>query len=473
MVPIRQNLVSSSKYSIKCPYSMTAEGITVHNTANKASAANEVSYMIGNNNEVSYHYAVDDIEIIQGVPENRNAWHAGDGGSGTGNRKTIGIEICYSTGDKAKFEKAQENAAEFVAYKLKEKGWGTDRVYPHKHWSGKHCPHRTLDEYGWDYFIGRVQYYLNGSTTKTTTSNVDVTYQTWDDVKNTWLPNVVNDSDYAGIFGHDVCAIYANLAEGDCVYKVHTQGGSWLSEVKNRTDYAGIFNKPIDGFMIKSTNPNITIYYQVHTRGGKWLGVISQYNANDSIYGYAGIFGQPIDAIRMYAKKTVTTTVTPAPAPAPAPVVVKEYEVLCELNTYTNASNASQKVSANGTLKPGIYYIYTKYPNGYGGMFNITDDKSGSTAGAWINPSENVKKEAPAPKPVEPKEEEKEVIPEPEVIPTPEPEVIPIPEPEPEVVPTPEPEPEPIPVPENNSWVQIVINIIKKIVAFIINKKGE
>ena len=138
---------------------MKAEGITVHNTANNAPAKNEITYMKNNNNQVSFHYAIDDVEIVQGISEDRNAWHAGDG-NGTGNRKTIGIEICYSTGDKAKFEKSQENAAEFVAYKLKEYGWSVDKVYTHKHWSGKHCPHRTLDEYGWDYFINLVKKYM-------------------------------------------------------------------------------------------------------------------------------------------------------------------------------------------------------------------------------------------------------------------------------------------------------------------------
>lgn len=160
MVSIRQNLVSADKYSIKCPYTMEAEGITVHNTANDASAENEIAYMIRNNNQTSFHYAVDDKEIVQGIPEDRNAWHAGDG-NGDGNRKTIGVEICYSTGDKAKFEKAQENAAEFVAYKLKENNWGIEKVYTHKHWSGKHCPHRTLDEYGWEYFLDLVEKYMN------------------------------------------------------------------------------------------------------------------------------------------------------------------------------------------------------------------------------------------------------------------------------------------------------------------------
>ena len=53
-------LVATNKYGIKCPYSMNPTRIVVHNTANDASARNEVQYMIGNNNQVSFHYAVDD-----------------------------------------------------------------------------------------------------------------------------------------------------------------------------------------------------------------------------------------------------------------------------------------------------------------------------------------------------------------------------------------------------------------------------
>lgn len=159
MVKIRQHLVDISKYNIKCPHEIKPEGITIHNTANNASAANEIAYMRRNNNQTSFHYAIDDIEIVQGILENRNAWHAGDS-HGPGNMTTIAIEICYSTGDKEKFEKAQRNAAEFTAAKLKEYGWEIDKIYPHKHWSGKHCPHRTLDEYGWDYFINMVKEFL-------------------------------------------------------------------------------------------------------------------------------------------------------------------------------------------------------------------------------------------------------------------------------------------------------------------------
>ena len=157
---IVQNLVPTSKYSIKCPYSMTPEFIVVHNTANDASARNEIAYMIGNNNQVSFHYAVDDKEIVQGIPENRNAWHAGDGAHGQGNRKGLSIEICYSKSGGQRFIEAEKLAAKFIAHKLKEKGWGIDRVKKHQDFSGKYCPHRTLDM-GWQRFLDMVQAELN------------------------------------------------------------------------------------------------------------------------------------------------------------------------------------------------------------------------------------------------------------------------------------------------------------------------
>ncbi|EAF0862769.1 N-acetylmuramoyl-L-alanine amidase family protein, partial [Listeria monocytogenes] len=91
-VSFRQNLVSSSKYGIKAPNRMDAKKITVHNTYNDATAQNETDYCKNNNNEVSFHVAVDDKEAIQVVPFDRNAWHCGDGGNGYGNRNTIGVE---------------------------------------------------------------------------------------------------------------------------------------------------------------------------------------------------------------------------------------------------------------------------------------------------------------------------------------------------------------------------------------------
>ena len=161
-VALRQNLVSRGKYNIKCPYSMKAESITVHNTWNDASADNEVKYMIGNNKKVSFHIAVDDKEAVQGIPLDRNAWHAGDG-NGKGNRSSIGVEICHSKSGGERFAKAERNAAELIASMLKERGWGIDRVKKHQDWSGKYCPHRTLD-LGWERFLNLIRGYLGQAT---------------------------------------------------------------------------------------------------------------------------------------------------------------------------------------------------------------------------------------------------------------------------------------------------------------------
>lgn len=156
-----QMLVPSSKYGIKCPYSMVPEFLTIHNTANNASALAEISYMIGNWDEVSYHWAVDDVQAIQGIEHNRNGWHSGDGTKGTGNRKSIGIEICHSlTKGNPKYAKSEDNGAKLAAIILHQYGWGIDHLRKHQDWSGKYCPHRILDNGNWEGFKGKVQAYL-------------------------------------------------------------------------------------------------------------------------------------------------------------------------------------------------------------------------------------------------------------------------------------------------------------------------
>ncbi len=150
-----KRLVGSERYPVKCPYPMTPVGICVHNTSNDASAANEIAYMTNNSSATSFHYAIDDREIIQGIPDTRNAFHAGDGAFGDGNRKYIGIEICYSLSGGERFVKAEKNAAMFIAQKLKEYGWDISQVKKHQDFSGKYCPHRTLDM-GWQRFLDMI-----------------------------------------------------------------------------------------------------------------------------------------------------------------------------------------------------------------------------------------------------------------------------------------------------------------------------
>lgn len=164
---IKQNLVNAGKYSIKCPYERTPQFYVVHNTYNDAAASNEVAYMIKNDNKVSFHYAIDDVEVVQGLLENRSAFASGDGGKGQGNLYGIHVEICYSKSGGDRFNKAEQNAAKFIADGLKAHGWGIDKVKKHQDFANKYCPHRTLDM-GWQRFLNMVQANLDGNQTVVT-----------------------------------------------------------------------------------------------------------------------------------------------------------------------------------------------------------------------------------------------------------------------------------------------------------------
>ena len=59
-------------------------------------------------------FTVDDKEIYQHLPLNENAWHAGDGAEGTGNRESIAIEIAVN--EDGDYNKAVENARKLAAY---------------------------------------------------------------------------------------------------------------------------------------------------------------------------------------------------------------------------------------------------------------------------------------------------------------------------------------------------------------------
>ncbi len=159
-----KNLIPESQYPTKCPYSMQPKGVCIHNTGNDASAENERDNLARPDNkaEVSFHIAIDDKEAIQCIPFNRNAWHAGDGGNGEGNRNYIAVEICYSKSGGDKFINAEKRAAKEVATLLKEYGWTINNVKKHQDFSNKYCPHRTLDM-GWQRFLNMIQAELNVS----------------------------------------------------------------------------------------------------------------------------------------------------------------------------------------------------------------------------------------------------------------------------------------------------------------------
>lgn len=310
MVKIRKNLLPESLYYWKSPYEMKPTRIVVHNTANDASADAEIKYMNRSPKQggvqVSYHYAVDDIEAVQGLPENRNGWHAGDG-NGKGNREGIAIEICYSKSGGERFIKAEQNAAELIVDILNRYGWGMDKITKHQDYMDKYCPHRTLDM-GWDRFLKMIQDKLDKNPKPVVNEDTTgvITYKAYDGV---WLPEVNKcddtDNGYAGIYGRTISGLKAKCEHGEILIQSHIIGASnYLPEISsknynnnNEDSYSGIYGRPIDCVKIRSTKG--WVKYRVHIKGGKWLPWVDSRTKTGS-ESYAGIYGKEIDGIQMY-----------------------------------------------------------------------------------------------------------------------------------------------------------------------------
>lgn len=137
---------------------MTPHYLTIHSTANpKSTAKGERNWLTNSENKraASYHIVVDEREAIECIPLNEIAWHAGDGKGGTGNTKSISLEICES-GNRTKTLK---NAISLTAKILKDRRWDVSRLKRHHDWSGKNCPRILIDSQyrekqiqTWDWF---------------------------------------------------------------------------------------------------------------------------------------------------------------------------------------------------------------------------------------------------------------------------------------------------------------------------------
>jgi len=135
--------------------------ITIHDTGNAnpgADALAHAKYVKGDSaasRPASWHFTVDDTNVIQHLPLSEVAWHAGDG-NGSGNSSSIGIEICENAdGDRAK---AEERAAELAAFLLKTYKLGIDAVVQHNKWSDKNCPRIIRGRPGgWEGFLEKVK----------------------------------------------------------------------------------------------------------------------------------------------------------------------------------------------------------------------------------------------------------------------------------------------------------------------------
>ena len=140
---------------------ITPTSITIHNTGNiDASAQNNHNYMRNINKSgeriASWHFTCGWDKIIQAIPTNKKAYHAGNS---TGNNTSIGIEICMYK-DKEKQRQAYMNAIALVKILMSYHKLDINKVKRHKDWSGKLCPAWLIEgKYGytWTWFKEQIK----------------------------------------------------------------------------------------------------------------------------------------------------------------------------------------------------------------------------------------------------------------------------------------------------------------------------
>lgn len=133
--------------------------ITIHDTGNTSKSANALNHAIyiNSGSRVTWHYTVDDKQVIQHFHDSVQCWHSGDG-KGKGNTESIGVEICINSG--GNFSKAIDNAVDLVIHLMTKHNLPMNRVVQHNNWTGKNCPNSLRNNiYGitWNDFINKIR----------------------------------------------------------------------------------------------------------------------------------------------------------------------------------------------------------------------------------------------------------------------------------------------------------------------------
>lgn len=155
--------------------------------------------------------------------------------------------------------------------------------------------------------------------------NVNVIYQAQID-GDYWLPQVINDEDYAGIRGRNITGITLSTDIGYAVYRVYSNG-RWLAYVDSRnSDISDYYNGYAgNGYSIEAVEvyyytPDTLLYneaphyqaftengykyayYRVSTTGNDYFPYQTDNERNDGQDGYAGIYGRKVDRFQIVIK---------------------------------------------------------------------------------------------------------------------------------------------------------------------------
>lgn len=144
-------------------------GVCIHNNGNTRSIAiDDVTWACKKSTydkrgyHPSWHYSVDDDEIIRYIPYGYSCYAAGDGVNGSGNANHINIEVCEFDGFRNSYNpqwrKSRENSIKLVAQLLYDHNWTIDKVKQHNNFSSynKDCP-RVIRKEGWAEYLNEIQ----------------------------------------------------------------------------------------------------------------------------------------------------------------------------------------------------------------------------------------------------------------------------------------------------------------------------
>lgn len=370
------------------------------------------------------------VTTVQTMPWDYRPWGCGSGSKGSCNNGWIQFEICEDgLTDKTYFNAAYKEACEITAYLCKmfnidPKGYATT--------DGVKTPtilcHQDSYKLGLGSNHGDVYNWFNnhGKTMNDVRNDVKALLDA-DGSSTTPVTTTFNKGDLVSIKSGSK---YYDGSKAVPTWVINTNW--YLTEVSGdravlgkSEDGKNNISSPINVSNLtlvkgSSTTNESTTTEELYRVRITWEDAKSQkgaYKNLDSAKALADANAEAGYKVFNTAGKVVYTPTATKPE-IPTVTEGKPYVLVTTVNKYRTAGDAKKKENSVGTYEAGTYYIYNKYPDGTTtGMFNITTDKTGASAGGWINPSENVKKE------------------ETPVTPTPEPTPTPVPDPVPEPTP--------------------------------------
>lgn len=253
--------------------------ITIHETANTNNGADAEAHADlqsnGNSRDASWHYQVDDHSAYQSFEDDIQCWHAGDG-QGSGNMKSIAIEICVNKD--GNFTQAVMNAADLTADLMKKYGIPIERVVQHNKWSGKNCP--TYLRNGskgitWAKFISMVEDELDGSTTPPKPPTGDIAVDGLWGKDTTFALQKALGTPEDGIVSRQAIAWKDDnpgLTNGwDWSSSSSPNGSTVIEALQAHLRYLKLYSDDIDGLIGPNTIKGLQKHFKTTVDGELWL----------------------------------------------------------------------------------------------------------------------------------------------------------------------------------------------------------